>query len=234
MAQIIKFPSGTIEHEPQPAPTKPPRSPKPAVRSKVSPIKRGVRVPKANRPEDDETAMVARIAASFRERSYELAQVEPNSERHRFVQHMAGISRKLPRNNLRVFSTPDDIVEGIWKAWRRVHEVTLEWQLYDHRRMSAVHSGDEDAQRHWSALGKKAEALAWLEYERLIRIPASGITDFKTYKLDRRFERGMGSLEWMRKWKPELAEILDEEQARLVALKDARAADRAAKKRKAQ
>jgi hypothetical protein len=146
---------------------------------------------------------------------------------------MAGISKELPRNNLRVLTTADDIVEGIWRAWRRVCLASLEWQLADLRRLDAAQKGDDSAKAYWADAEAKAEAHAWHEHERLVRVPAESLTDFKTYKLSGRFERRLGSLEWMRKWKPELAAMLDEEQARLIAKKEARGAARAAKRREA-
>jgi hypothetical protein len=60
MAQIIQFPCGTASQEPAPVVITQRRASKPkiAAPSKVSPIKRGVRIPKANRPEDDHAAML--------------------------------------------------------------------------------------------------------------------------------------------------------------------------------
>jgi len=233
MAQIIQFPSGTATLGPAAAPVAKRRMPKPktAAPSKVSPIRPRVRVPKANRPEDEHAAMLARLARLWTQKAYELAQTEPNSEHHRMALHMAGISEKLPRNNLRVYTTATDIVEGIWKAWRRATIASLEWTLAEHRRIAALHDGDPDAKNRSKTAATNAEANAWREYERLVRVPASSLADFKHFKLDRRFESGMGSLDWMRKFKPDLAAMLDEEQAALIAKSEARKAARAAKKR---
>jgi hypothetical protein len=44
----------------------------------------------------------------------------------------------------------------------------------------------------------------------------------------------MGSLEWMRKWKPEIAAILDDELSRLHAAKEARKAELADRRNEAQ
>lgn len=239
MALILTFPSGVA----MPTPTAPAAVEQPAAKQRtkrggpkkrkastnVVPIKPYGRIPKQCREEDDRTAIIARLATSWQSRSYELAQSEPNSERHRFAQHMAGISERLPRNNLKIFTTPDDIVEGVRKAWRRVTEACLEWQLADHRRYSACLSGDEAQEAYWSAKNNDAEAQAWLEYERLIRIPARNLHDVELYKLDRTFRR-IGSLQWMRTYKPELAAVIDDEIARLNAEKAARKAERAARK----
>jgi len=233
MAQIIQFPCGTPTRQPAAARSAVSRNPKPKVvsPSKVSPISRRIRVPKTNRPEDDRAVMLAGLAKTYANRAYELAQTEPNSELHRMALHMAGISKELPRNNLRVFTTADDIVEGIRKAWRRVSIASLEWRLADMRRIAALL--DDREHDRLSALCKEAEAHAWREYERLVRVPADSITDFKTYKLDGRLEGGLGSLNWMREFKPDLAAMLEEEQAALIAKSEARKAARAAKKREA-
>lgn len=188
------------------------------------------RIPKQNRAEDQDTILHARLARSFADRAYELAQTEPNSEDHRLALHMAGIERKLPRNNLRIFTTEQDRLDGIWSLWRRVRIANIEWELCDERRWEASSKGDEESRRDWEARQDEAEAKLWREYERLIRVPASRLSDVQSYKLDRRFHRGVGSIEWMRTYKPDLAAIIDEELARFNAEKSARKAERDAKK----
>ncbi len=120
MAQIIPFPGvalpGQPERQVQPHRR---RKPKPVVAesSVVRHIRGRKRIPQKNRPEDEQTIMLARLARCYAEKAYALAQTEPNSENHRLALHMAGISEKLPRNNLRIFTTPEDNIQGIWNLW---------------------------------------------------------------------------------------------------------------------
>lgn len=235
MAQIIPFPGVVL-------PSPPEQQSEPALRSKpksiateaavVCHIRGWKRVPKKNRPEDDNTIMIARMAQGFADKAYALAQSEPNSERHRMVEHMAGISAKLPRNNLRIFTTPEDVVQGIWNLWRQVKIANLEWELCDERRCEAAFSSDEAGRAHWSQKQDEADAHRWMIYERLVRVPATRLWEITTYKLDRRFQRGMGSLEWMRVHKPEIAAVIDDDVARLAAEKEQRKMAREAKKQR--
>jgi hypothetical protein len=233
MAQIIPFP-GTVPsavHQVVKAAAKAITKQQKAPSSSVVRTIRGRgRVPKQNREEDQQTIMFAQMAKSFADQAYDLAQTEANSENHRLMLHMAGIADKLPRNNLRIFTTPDDLIEGVWMMWRRVNLANLEWKLCDARRWMASSLGNEDDRRLWEKRTEEAEIARWELYERLLRIPATRLTDVTSYKLDRRFERGMGSIDWMRTHKPELAAIIDDEVARLNLEKDARKASRAAKK----
>lgn len=67
----------------------------------VVPIRRSVRMRKQNRKEDAGTIQIAQMAAKANARAYELAQTEPNSERHLMAEAMTVIDHHLPRNKLR-------------------------------------------------------------------------------------------------------------------------------------
>lgn len=224
MAQVIAFPGAVL-----PAAPRPPQRAKKAKSASPTPvvvkIRRGVTIPKANRPEDMETVVIARVADGFEADAYALAQTEPNSERHLRSLHMAGIRKTLPRNNLRIFTTPEDVVQGLWKAHRRVEIANAEWTVADLNRMSAIDDRDEEALVHWVAIKAEADARLWLEYERLIRIPATSLTQFDQLKRGK-WRWNIGNLEWMRVHKPELAAVVDDELARLEAVKAARGTKR--------
>jgi hypothetical protein len=224
MAQVIPFPGTSLPVAPPPprrAPKAKPEAPSP----KVAKIRRSVAMPKANRPEDMQVVVIARVVASFEDDAYALAQTEPGSAKHLQALHMAGMRKTLPRNNLRIFTTPEDVVQGLWKALRRVDIANAEWVLADLHRMEACTDRDEDAREHWSAIQDAAEARLWLEYERLIRIPATSLTQFNQFKRGK-WRWGVGNVEWMRKHKPELAAVMDDELAHLEAEKVARGTKR--------
>jgi hypothetical protein len=224
MAQVIPFP-GTVPRV-APQPTRRPAKARPAAaRGKVVKIRHAMTMPKANRPEDSEAIAFARIADGFANQAYELAQTAPNSEDHRNALAMAAIADKLPRNNLRIFTTPEDVVQGLWKAKRRVDIANAEAALADLHRCDAIDDNDDDARTHWTAKLDEAEARLWLEYERLLRIPATSVTQHNQFKRGK-WDRGVGVVDWMRKYKPELAAIMDDELARLEAEKAARGTKR--------
>ena len=224
MAQVIAFPGVSL-----PATPKPPQRVKRAKPTAPTPvvvrIRRSVTMPKANRPEDMETVVIARVADSFEADAYALAQTEPGSATHLQALHMADIRKNLPRNNLRIFTTPEDVVRGLWQAHRRVELANAEFALADLKRMAGHYDGDEDARERWAAIQKEAEARLWLEYERLIRIPANSLTEHRQLKHGK-WHRGVGSISWMRTHKPDLAAVIDDELARLEAEKVARGTKR--------
>lgn len=189
------------------------------------------RVPKKNRPEDDQTIILRRLANSYADKAYDLAQTEPNSEKHRLALHMAGIDAKLPRNNLRIFTTPEDVLAGVWSLWRRLRIANLEWELCDEHRFEAASRGDRITESSWDKKQDEADTRRWQIYERLVRVPARTLEEVRAYKLDRRLPRGMGNLEWMRSQKPDIAAVIDDEIARLTAEKAARKAARSAKRK---
>jgi len=220
MAQVIAFP-GTA---PSPALRPPQRAKKAkpeAAPSKVVKIRRAMRMPKANRPEDYQAIAFARIAEGFEADAYVLAQTEPGSAKHVQALHMTNIRRNLPRNNLRIFTTPEDVVHGLWKAHLRVEIANAEWLLADLQRGNAINDKDEDATAHWTAEQDAADARLWLAVERLLRIPATSLAQFRQFKT-LKLRYGAGNLEWLRMHKPELAAIVDDELARLNAEKAAR------------
>jgi hypothetical protein len=227
MAQLIAFPGVSLPAAPQP----PQRAKKgqPEVASPVvAKIRRAMVMPKANRPEDMETVVIARVADGFEADAYALAQTEPGSPKHLQALHMAGIRKNLPRNNLRIFTTPEDVVQGLWKAQRRVDIANAEYFLADLQHTRAIHDNDEEARAYWGAIRQEAEARLWLQYERLIRIPATSLTQHNQFKRGK-WRYGVSDLEWMRKHKPQLAAIVDDELARLEAEKAARGTKRKGK-----
>lgn len=228
MAQVIQFPSGKMVAEPAISVAASPNDPTfPVVRS----IRERRRISKQNRSEDDYTIMIARMARSYAEKARVLAQTKPNSEDHRLAAHMAGIAHKLPCNNLRIFTTPEDVIQGLHCLWRLVKIANLELELFDARRYEAAMRNDRDEEAHWSSQQDEADRKGWLLYERLVRLPAGKLSDVTNYKLSKQFTRGMGSIEWMRTHRPELASIIDDEIARLTVEMEARKAARQAKRK---
>jgi len=227
MAQVIAFPGVSLPAAPQP-PQRAKKAQAEVAARVVVKIRRAITMPKANRPEDMETVTIARVADSFEADAYALAQTAPGSERHLTSLKMVGIRKNLPRNNLRIFTTPEDVVQGLWKAHRRVDIANAEYFLADLQHTQALHDKDEDAGTRWGAIRQEAEVRLWLQYERLIRIPATSLTQFNQFKRGK-WRYGVGDLEWMRKYKPELTAIMDDELARLEAEKAARGTKRKGK-----
>jgi len=106
MAQIIQFPGTTAVATPVAAPA--PKPKETAAFPVVRHIRGWRRIPKKNRPEDEQTIIIARLARSYSDKAWALAQTEPNSDSHRMALHMAGIAEELPRNNLRCISSTLD------------------------------------------------------------------------------------------------------------------------------
>lgn len=226
MAQVIPFPGTALRAPPQPQRAK--KATPGAAPGKVVKIRRAMRMPKANRPEDTQAIAFAAIAAGFENEAYALAQTQPNSEDHRNALAMAGIAAKLPRNNLRIFTTPEDVVQGLHKAHTRVAIANTEWLLADLQYGNAIDDKDKDAQAHWTAEQDAADARLWLAVERLLRIPATSLAQFRQYKTFK-LRYGVSDLEWLRRYKPELAAIMDDELARLAQQKAAHRAKRKAR-----
>jgi hypothetical protein len=221
MAQVIPFPGTVLPAAPHP-PQRVKKAKPEAAPGKVVKIRRGMTMPKANRPEDTEAIMFARMATASADRAHELAQTAPNSEDHRNALAIALASENLrPRNNLRIFTTPEDVVKGLHKAHTRVAIANAEWLLADLRHGNAIGDSDEAAQAHWAAEQNAADANLWLAVERLLRIPATSLAQFRQFKT-LKLRYGVGNLEWLRMHKPELAVIMDDELARLDAEKAAR------------
>lgn len=227
MAQVIAFPGVALPVAPKP-PQRAKKAKPAAPAPKVVKIRRAMTMPKANRTEDLTAIATARVADSFEADAYALAQTEPGSAKHLQALHMAGIRGKLPCHNLRIFTTPEDVVQGLWRAQRRVELANAEFVLAELRRWTAYHDGDEEARDRWSVVQDEAEARLWLEYERLIRIPATSVTQHNQFKRGK-WERGVGNIEWMRTSKPQLAAVVDGELARLEAEKAARGTKRKGK-----
>jgi len=150
MGQVVPFPGTAILAAPQSAQrakkTKPEAAP-----SKVVKIRRAMRRPKANRPEDNQAIAFARIAEGFEADAYALAQTEPGSAKHVQALHMLNIRKNLPRNNLRIFTTPEDVMQGLWKAHLRVEIANTEWRLAELQHGNAISENDVDAQAYWTA-----------------------------------------------------------------------------------
>jgi hypothetical protein len=227
MAQLIAFPGVSLPAAPQP-PQRAKKAKPAAPAPKVVKIRRAMTMPKANRPEDLTAIATACVADNFEADAYALAQTEPGSAKHLQALQLAGIRGKLPCNNLRVFTTPEDVVQGLWKATRRVDIANAEFLLADLRRIEACNDGDDAARDRWSVIEVEAEARLWLEYERLIRIPATSVTEHRQFKYGK-WHRGVGNIEWMRTYKPAFAAIIDDELAQLEAEKAARGIKRKGK-----
>lgn len=77
---------------------------------------------------------IARCSENFVQRSYELAQTEPNSEVHQLALLMVGISGKLPRNNLRLIVRPIALRrEWFNEAYKRFRVAEAERKLIGSR-----------------------------------------------------------------------------------------------------
>ncbi|HEX8443032.1 MAG TPA: hypothetical protein VF631_05230 [Allosphingosinicella sp.] len=75
----------------------------------INPIRPKLKVPKHNPARDDLAILFARLAADCKVKAEELAHTEDGSARHQAALALAGIDRKLPRNNLRLLlSTLDE------------------------------------------------------------------------------------------------------------------------------
>jgi hypothetical protein len=109
--------------------------------AKVVPIRPKVRMRRANHPRDDGTVMIAKLAASY-ERSARAA--EPGSEEQRLALHMAGMSMKLPRNNLRCISTPDVPPEQAFLIMlKRARVAVAEFNLIEAKFSLAMECGED-------------------------------------------------------------------------------------------
>jgi hypothetical protein len=81
MGHVIPFPGTVLLEAPQP-PQRAKKAKPEAVPSNVVKIRRAMRMPKTNRPEDYQAIAFARIAEGFEADAYVLAQTEPGSAKH--------------------------------------------------------------------------------------------------------------------------------------------------------
>lgn len=182
-----------------------------AQRGNVCAIRPGVAIPK-QRPDDLTNVVLARAAADWEARCNELAESQPGSADHRLARHMAGLSKQLPCNNLRLLVTPT-VPRAQWcaEAWLNVRIAKAELDLAESRHSHAYHldlwdqgtrathlRGEVDAKR-------QAYDFAILDY---LRTPAT-----------RKGEVGdkqklIGGRDWCLKYRPEWQAIIDEEMQR--------------------
>jgi hypothetical protein len=182
-----------------------------AHRGNVRAIRPGVSIP-AQREDDREAIMFARLAQGYEDQAYKLAQSEPNSEAHRLSLHMAGISQKLPRNNLRVIVTPAvPRAEWFTDAWRKVRIARAAVELIESQWCHAAHLDSFDQ-------GGRAKALdAELDEKREARDLAilDALRTPTTKKGDAlRKQEMIGQREWAERYRPDWQAIVDEDLAR--------------------
>jgi hypothetical protein len=185
-----------------------------ARRGNVCAIRPGIAIPD-QRDEDDTARINAKITSSFLDKAYALAQIEPNSDAHRFALHMAAIDHKLPRNNLRLIVTPTaPREEWFQEAWRKVRIARAAVDLIESQHGLAAHLDRFDRGERATELRPEMEAkraaynLAVLD---CLRTPVT-----KKGEVARKQDI-VGKREWAEKYRPEWQAIIDEELARFPA-----------------
>lgn len=182
----------------------------------VRAIRRGLAIPD-QREEDLKYATVARLAASYREKAYQLAQTEPDSHEHRLALHMAGIDDELPRNNLRVHITPvTPRQEWFCDALRRWMVARDAAALANSRHMLACHLDHQDGGERKKATKierDRAEADLRHAIEEALRTPTT-----RKYDAARKQEL-IGKREWASIHRPEWQAMVDEDLAHYPAPK---------------
>jgi hypothetical protein len=191
----------------------------------VVPIRRKVKVPKANRPEDIQTSMFQGLSKQFWGEVHAIA----GGDMHGSEEHLTAAIRallcddKLPRNHLRLFVTPEDAGAAIFQAWKVMNLRDSELELIEAQKACVNGTWKE-----WQDRLELAEKARDDAFERLIRIPAPDLWRHG-YKRNKRWSC-YGNLQWLRTQRPAWAALLDEEHARLLDERKARVAARAAKK----
>ncbi|WP_203309622.1 hypothetical protein [Sphingomonas beigongshangi] len=185
-----------------------------ARRGNVRAIRPGVAIP-AQRNEDLEFVSVASVARSYAEKAYQLAQTEPNSKDHRFAEYMAGITEKLPRNNLRLLVTPitprrewfDEALRK-WRVAKAAHQLAQSrWNL------AYCLDRQDEGERHKAARLECDQAEADLNrtIEDALRTPTVRKCDALTK------QEMIGKREWAATYRPDWQAIVDEDLARYPA-----------------
>lgn len=182
-----------------------------ARRGNVLAIRPGISIP-SQREEDLTNAMLSRMAKSYEEQAYELAQTQPNSKEHRLAIHMQQIGDKLPRNNLRLIVTPTmPRAEWFADAWRKVRIAQAAFSLIQSQRCYALHLDSYDQGGRGDALSveyddkRAALDLAILD---ALRTPVTKKGDVL------RKQEMIGRREWAEKYRPDWQAIVDEDLAR--------------------
>lgn len=179
-------------------------------------IRRGVAIPD-QREEDLKNATLVRIAASYREKAYQLAQTEPDSDEHRLALHMAGIDDKLPRNNLRLHVTPvtprQEWFGEAMRHWRVARDAKA---LAESRDSLAYHLDQQDGgSRRKTTMADLERAEAELR-----RVTEDALRTPTTRKCDAaRKQEMIGRREWASVYRPEWQAMVDEDLARYPAPK---------------
>lgn len=174
-------------------------------------IRPGGAIPQPSQ-QDEQTAAFARLAASFNEQAYQLAQTAPDSREHRLALHMATIANKLPRNNLRLLVRPlsprKEWFEEAHRRWR-VAEAAVD--LADSRRDLARHLDQQDGGLRAAAANlelRSAEAELTLATEDALRTLTTRKADVATK------QSMVGKREWALQYRPEWQAMVDEDLAR--------------------
>lgn len=182
----------------------------------VRAIRPGIAIPD-QRDEDMKNVTLARLAASYREKAYQLAQTEPDSREHRLALHMAGIDEQLPRNNLRLHVTPvTPRQEWFYDAFRRWVVARDAVTLANSRDMLAFHLDRQDGgERSKATKAERDKAEAELRHatEEALRTPTTRKCDAA------RKQELIGKREWASVHRPEWQAMVDEDLARYPATK---------------
>lgn len=182
-----------------------------ARRGNVRAIRPGLPIP-SQREQDGEHISRARMAAHLRERAYQLAQTEPNSETHRLVERMAGMDDSLPRNNLRLLVTPTTPrAEWLNDAMHRVRIARAALELVTSRRSHALYLDTWDRAGRANPLKPEmdeAQAALNLAILDALRTPAIKRDDVT------RKQEMIGQRAWAAEYRPEWQAIVDAELAR--------------------
>lgn len=189
-------------------------------------IRPGVKIPK-QRDEDSAAIFFGDMSRKALRDSYELAQTDPNGVGHLQMLNLTRLVEKLPSNNLKLHVTP--LVspdQAVLAAYRAAMVAAARERLLDAEWLFAWHVKGEDP-ADWRDRKDAARDASREAYETLVRTPAPS-RSLHALKRDRRLAH---SIDWLRKYWPEMAAILDEEDTRLRAETEARKAQRAGHRR---
>jgi hypothetical protein len=181
-----------------------------ARRGNVRAIRPGIAIPTST--DDHRRAhQDAQIVAIWQKQAHDLAQTAPNSEAHLLALRMAGMDRKLPRNNLRLIVTPvTPRSEWFTEAQHRVHVATKAQELAASRWALAYLLDKQDGGTRRDAANVERERTQ-VELDQAIedalRTPTTRRCDAAAK------QRMIGRREWAEKYRPDWQAMVDEDLA---------------------